>query len=62
MKYGYVRISTHKQNIAREMGKMYKLGLTDEFIFVDKKIDEDFNRENYQLLKKVIKIRRFVDN
>lgn len=52
MKYNYVRISTQTQNIAREMGKMYKLGLTDEFIFVDKKIDEDFNRENYQLLKR----------
>lgn len=52
MKYGYVRISTQTQNIAREMEKINKLGLTDEFIFVDKKIGEDFNRKNYQLLKK----------
>lgn len=51
MKYGYVRVSTVTQNIARQMDEMYKLGLADACIFVDKQSGKDFNRENYQLLK-----------
>lgn len=55
MKYGYVRVSTKAQNIARQMEEMYKLGLTDEFIYVDKQSGKDFERENYKLLKETLK-------
>lgn len=55
MKYGYVRWSTEAQNIARQMEEMYKLGLTDEFIYVDKQSCKDFERENYKLLKEILK-------
>jgi len=55
MKYGYVRVSTITQNIARQMDEMYKLGLTDACIFVDKQSGKDFNRENYQLMKTKLK-------
>lgn len=55
MKYGYVRVSTEAQNIARQMEEMYKLGLTDEFIYVDKQSCKDFERENYKLLKEILK-------
>ena len=55
MKYGYVRVSTEAQNIARQMEEMYKLGLTDEFIYVDKQSGKDFERENYKLLKEILK-------
>ena len=47
MKYGYVRVSTQTQNIARQMDEMYKLGLTDDVIFIDRQSGKDFNRENY---------------
>ena len=55
MKYGYVRVSTQTQNIARQMDEMYKLGLTDDVIFIDRQSGKDFNRENYQLLKSKLK-------
>ncbi len=55
MIYGYVRVSSITQNIARQIDEMYKLGLTDEFIFIDKQSGKDFNRENYQLLKSKLK-------
>ena len=55
MKYGYVRVSTQTQNVARQMEEMYKLGLSDDVIFVDKQSGKDFNRENYQLLKNKLK-------
>lgn len=37
------------------MEEMYKLGLTDEFIYVDKQRGKDFERENYKLLKGILK-------
>lgn len=51
MKYGYVRVSTETQNTARQMEEMYKLGLTNDTIYVDKKSGKDFERINYQILK-----------
>lgn len=55
MKYGYVRVSSITQNIARQMEEMYKLGLSDDTIFVDKQSGKDFDRTNYQLLKLKLK-------
>ena len=55
MKYGYVRWSTEAQNIARQMEEIHKLDLTDEFIYVDKQSGKDFERENYKLLKEILK-------
>ena len=48
-------MSTEAQNIARQMEEMYKLGLTDEFIYVDKQSAKDFERENYKLLEEILK-------
>ena len=55
MKYGYVRVSTQTQNIARQMEEMYKLGLTDDVIFVDRQSGKDFDRTNYKILKSKLK-------
>ncbi len=55
MNYGYVRVSSATQNITRQMEEMYKLGLNDDFIYIDKQSGKDFNRENYQLLKSKLK-------
>ncbi len=55
MKYGYVRVSTVTQNIDRQMDEMYKLGLTDNEIFIDKQSGKDFDRPNYKELKSIIK-------
>ncbi len=51
MKYGYVRVSSQSQNIDRQMEEMYKVGLTNELIFIDKQSGKDFERTNYKLLK-----------
>lgn len=55
MKYGYVRVSSESQNTARQMEEMYKLGLSDDFIFIDKLSGKDFERKNYKVLKNILK-------
>jgi DNA invertase Pin-like site-specific DNA recombinase len=55
MKYGYVRVSSQTQNIARQMEEMYKLGLSNKQIYIDKQSGKDFERKNYQRLKKKLK-------
>ena len=55
MKYGYVRVSSESQNIVRQMEEMYKLGLSDDVIFIDKLSGKDFERENYKVLKNILK-------
>ena len=55
MKYGYVRVSSNTQNIARQIEEMYKNGLTDDVIFIDKQSGKDFERNNYKVLKSKLK-------
>ena len=53
--YGYCRISTKEQNEARQVEALLKYGVIEENIFVDRKSGKDFNREQYQLLKQILK-------
>lgn len=55
MKYGYVRVSTKEQNINRQLVEMYAQGLNDKTIFIDKQSGKDFERDEYQKLKKKLK-------
>ena len=55
MNYGYVRVSTIAQNIDRQLDDLYKLGLKDDVIFIDKESGKDFNRTNYKKLLKRLK-------
>ena len=55
MKYGYVRVSTKEQNIDRQLVEMYAQGLNDKTIFIDKQSGKDFERDEYQTLKKKLK-------
>ena len=55
MKYGYVRVSTKEQNIDRQLSCMYAQGLNDKTIFIDKQSGKDFERDEYQKLKKKLK-------
>lgn len=55
MKYGYVRVSTKEQNIDRQLVEMYAQGLNDKTIFIDKQSGKDFERDEYQKLKKNLK-------
>ena len=55
MKYGYVRVSTKEQNIDRQLVELYAQGLNDKTIFIDKQSGKDFERDEYQNLKKILK-------
>lgn len=54
--WGYIRVSSKGQNDERQRVTMAKLGITDENrnLFVDKQSGKDFNREDYQLLKRIV--------
>ena len=55
MNYGYVRVSSTTQNVARQIEEMYKLGLSNKQIYIDKQSCKDFERKNYQKLKRKFK-------
>ena len=53
--YGYARVSTQHQKEDRQIQALKDFGVDEENIFVDKKSGKDFEREEYQLLKKIMK-------
>lgn len=55
MYYGYVRVSTQKQKTDRQIVELLEAGINIKKIFIDKQSGKDFNRENYQKLKKKLK-------
>lgn len=54
-KYGYGRISAKDQNEARQIKSLLDFGIEERNIFIDKKSGKDFDREQYQLLKQILK-------
>ena len=57
MIFGYIRVSSKDQNPERQIEalKEYEKELKDENIYMDKQSGKDFNREEYQELKKVLR-------
>lgn len=53
--YGYVRVSTKEQNVARQFEAMRKFPVEEKNIVVDKFSGKDFNRPNYKKLLKKMK-------
>jgi len=54
-KYAYVRVSDSKQNEARQMQEILKLGIKLENIFIEKVSGKTFNRQKYNKLLKCLK-------
>ena len=54
MKYAYARVSTDKQSVDRQVYEL-KEYVEETFIYIDKESGKDFNRHNYQKLKKALK-------
>lgn len=52
--YGYIRVSSKDQNEARQLKKMIDKGVEARRIFVDKASGKDFDRPQYQILRKVL--------
>ena len=53
--YGYMRVSTAEQNEARQLDTLISWGVPPKNIFMDKQSGKDFNRPEYQRLKKKLK-------
>lgn len=51
MKLGYVRVSTELQNEERQKEKMLELGIEERNIYIDKSTGKNFNREQYNYMK-----------
>ncbi|PGZ94908.1 recombinase [Bacillus pseudomycoides] len=52
--YGYIRVSTKDQNVQRQLHKMMERGVEARRIFVDKASGRNFDRPQYQLLRKIL--------
>lgn len=53
--YGYVRVSSICQNEDRQLIDLINLGIFQENIYIDKSSGKDFNRIQYQELKRLLK-------
>jgi DNA invertase Pin-like site-specific DNA recombinase len=53
--YGYVRISDKDQNEDRQLVAMQECGIEEGYIFTDKISGKNFDRPEYQLLKRVLR-------
>ncbi|PIC69367.1 DNA recombinase [Sporosarcina sp. P16b] len=54
-KFGYIRVSSQDQNEGRQLDAMKKLDINERDIYLDKQSGKNFERVNYQLLKRVIR-------
>lgn len=55
MELAYIRVSSKEQNPERQVQKMRELGIDERFIFIDKQSGKDFDRPEYQTMKRMIR-------
>ncbi|MFB5192017.1 recombinase family protein [Alicyclobacillus fastidiosus] len=51
-KFGYIRVSSKDQNEQRQLNSMQDAGINERDLYIDKQSGKDFNREQYQLMKR----------
>ncbi|MEI4623844.1 recombinase family protein [Bacillus pfraonensis] len=54
-KFGYVRVSSKDQNEERQIQNMKDLRIEERDIFIDKEPGKNMERENYQMLKRLVR-------
>lgn len=54
-KFGYIRVSTKEQNEGRQFDAMISAGINERDIYMDKQSGKNFDRPQYQLLKRIIR-------
>lgn len=54
-KFGYIRVSTKDQNEGRQFDAMISAGINERDIYMDKQSGKNFDRPQYQLLKRIIR-------
>ncbi|ANN35808.1 DNA recombinase (plasmid) [Bacillus thuringiensis serovar coreanensis] len=52
-RFFYVRVSSKDQSIERQLASASELGISEEYIFIDKASGKDFKRPEYQLMKRM---------
>lgn len=55
MIFGYARVSTSSKKVDRQLIELDKFGIIKKNIYIDKQSGKDFNRSNYQKLKRKMK-------
>jgi DNA invertase Pin-like site-specific DNA recombinase len=55
MNLAYIRVSSKEQNEERQVLKMKNLKIEERFIFIDKQSGKNFDRPQYQTMKKIIR-------
>lgn len=53
--FGYIRVSSKEQNEARQIEAMKEAGIHERDIFMDKQSGKNFQWEQYQLLKRILR-------
>lgn len=53
--HAYIRVSDKTQNEGRQLAEMKALGIGERDIYTDKASGKDFNREQYQALKRALR-------
>ena len=53
--YGYGRVSSTSQNESRQVEAFKNIGILERDIYIDKKSGKDFDREQYKLLKNILR-------
>jgi DNA invertase Pin-like site-specific DNA recombinase len=54
-RFGYIRVSTKDQNVDRQLDSMHKLEIDDRDLFIDKQSGRNFQRDQYQLMKRMLR-------
>lgn len=54
-KFGYIRVSGKDQNERLQLEAMREKGIGERDIFMDEQSGKDFNRIQYQLLKRILR-------
>ena len=50
MEYGYARVSSKEQNLARQIKELVGAGVEEGYIYTDKQSGKDFDRKSYIFL------------
>jgi DNA invertase Pin-like site-specific DNA recombinase len=54
--YAYLRVSSREQNVERQLEAIKGLNIDERDIYIDKQSGKDFNRPEYQALKRSIRL------
>ena len=53
--FGYARVSSKEQNEERQLNAFKEFGIDERDIYVDKQSGKEFNRDNYLVLKHILR-------